>query len=143
MEKDKDILSKFEKLKGNKHLLVPDNYFDSILPRVQEEISQQETYVKEPVRGLRLKPVYSMSFLVLGLVILGYFTYQFFTYSPKLESVSKDEIAAYLDEQVYSIDEVTLAEEANEDEAKVPESNDTINYLIQSGVDYTDIVNEL
>jgi hypothetical protein len=148
MEKEDDILSKFESFKKNEPYKVPDHYFDSIVSRVQDKILVSEKK-KEHAGKLFRKPVIAMSFLVLSVAfIILMSTKELMPFWSKSDSTSNktDEIALFLEHQAYSLDDVTLADalEVNSDLPTVnPVYNDTINYLLDNSIESNEILNEL
>jgi hypothetical protein len=149
MEENNNILSKFESFKDNNPYKVPENYFNTLLPGIQKKIEASEKR-SGLYRNLNFRPMLKLSFLIAGIAfiaIIGFKTLSPFWSSNNNLNGTVDEIASYLDNQVFSFDELTILSvtETNKNESKIKgnDKNDTINYLINSNIDFYDIINEL
>jgi hypothetical protein len=149
MEDKKDILSKFDSLKNNEPYKVPDSYFNTLLSRVQDKI---ETGENNKMYGWSISygPVLKLSLLVIGIafiVFIGFEVLKPVWNNSQTRNDQVDELALYIDNQVYSLDDLTLlnASEPNKNElkTKVTEQNDTINFLLNNNISIEDIIYEL
>jgi hypothetical protein len=149
MDEKNNILSKFESLKKNNPYKVPEDYFNTLLPRIQEKIEADKKRT-----GIAwvfsFNPVVKLSFLVVGIVFIAVISFKIlkpFWSSNHNSNSSIDEIVLYLDNQVYSIDDFTLLSvfETNKDASNIKSSNqnDTINYLLNNDIGIEDIISEL
>jgi hypothetical protein len=148
MDKTKDMLSNFDSLKNIVPFKTPDNYFDTILPRVQEKISEERPIEKNLKWIFVPKPL-----IVIGLYAVGIAFIVFLSISVILpfwqekNTFKPEEISRYLNNQAFTIDDATLTAEfdfkPNELSTGNVEKNDTINFLLNSNIDSDDIYDEL
>jgi hypothetical protein len=147
MEENNDILSKFDSLKNNDPYKVPENYFDTLLTRIQEKIEKTGKQGK-PGWVFTYRPLVRLSFLIVGICFIAFIGYN--VLKPFWNSSNDkyiDEVAMYLDNQIFLFDDYTLVSISdviqNKSNEKSNEQNDTINYLINSNIGFEDIINNL
>jgi len=149
MEEKNNILSKFESFKNNEPYKVPEDYFNTLLSRIQDKVEVGEKK-KIPAWRLSYKPLIKLGFLVAGIAFIAFISFEVLKpvwNSSHTQNNQIDDIASYIDNQVFTLDDVTLLSvtESNKNEikSKVNEQNDTINFLLNNNVCIEDIINEL
>ncbi len=80
MEEKKDILSKFESFKNNEPYKVPENYFDTLLSRVQDKIDVKNKSSKKIELETLYKFIIKISFLTVGIIFIIFISFK--TLSP-------------------------------------------------------------
>ena len=147
MNKEHNILSKFDTFKQNKAYNVPEGYFDSIAPRIQDRILIENETQQAKTPLLRSKPVFSyaiISICAVLLIFIGIKKLNNQAGNAQILNLRQDEIALILDNQVLSIDETTLANEIDIDNASSKsQSNTDFKYLIDNNIESSDILTEL
>ena len=141
MNENSEILSKLDKLKQNQAFDVPEGYFDTILPRIQNRISRDQKKQAARNRIFGLKPVYSFSIIATCSVFLVIIGIKILS-TPHASYLKQDEIALILDNQILSIDETTLAHEIDTDNTTKKQETD-LKYLIDNNIESSDILTEL
>jgi hypothetical protein len=148
MKEKNDILSKFDLLKNNEPFQVPENYFNNLLSRVQDRI---EVGDKKKIFSwsLSYRPFLKLSLLFTGIFLIVFISLEVLkpVWNNSNTNNQIDELALYFDNQVFSLDDVTLSSVSepnrNDLKTKVNEQNDTINFLLNSNICYEDIIYEL
>lgn len=148
MDINKYILSQFDPLKNNGPYKIPDNYLDTILPRLQEKISERSSGEKDWKWIFVPKRLTAIGFLVAGIAFIVFISLKVIQpYWQEKSTFKQEEISHYLDNQAYNIDDATLTAEfdfeLNGLSGENIEKNDTINFLLNSNIDSNDIYNEL
>jgi hypothetical protein len=149
MEDDSDILKKLESLKKQDVFKVPDNYFDTFVPRLQDKIHANEAKKQSVFAVFKQKPALAYSTIFVCAVFIAFVGLK--TIWPMIQNSSSkqmktEEIALFLDNQAFSIDDATLANSMDTEKEIVKphtEQNDTIKYLLENNVNSDDILNAL
>ena len=149
MKDDSDILKKLESLKKQDLYKVPDNYFEMLVPKLQDKINAKENKRESVFAIFKHKPVLAYSTLLVSvtfIVFVGFKTlWPVFSYQSE-KTMKSDDIALFLDNQAFSIDDQTLANSIEGDKVVIKphaEQNDTIKYLLDNNIDPNEILNEL
>jgi len=149
MKDDLDILKKLESLKRPNLYKVPDNYFETLVPNLQDRINLNEVKKRSFFAIFKQKPVLAYSTLVASVVFIVFVGFK--TILPAInnhsdKAMKTDDIALFLDNQAFSIDDETFANSIETDKSVIKhhvEQNDTIKYLLDNNIDPNEILNEL
>ncbi|MBT3209939.1 MAG: hypothetical protein HN704_13665 [Bacteroidetes bacterium] len=143
MEKTSDIKDKFEN-KGNISFKVPSNYFDEFPMKIQLRISEDKKLPLFNRLFSEFKPQISLAFASIFIIVFSFVGYNiFFENNSDMQLISED-ITEIIELQTNDIDEdlmlYALYEDAENEEF---DNADLINYLIENGIDYDILYNEL
>jgi hypothetical protein len=148
MEETNNIKSKLEDFKNSNPFKTPDNYFNSILPKVQQKISEKN------VEKVNLNWIFAPKKLIAASILIGCLVFIIFLsikvilpFWKEKDTFKQEEIARYLDSQAYSLDDAILTAEIEIKSSDLPalniEKNDTIEFLLNYPLNSEDIFNEL
>jgi len=148
MEKKDDIVSKLDSLKNTESFKVPENYFDTLLSKVQDRIEALDGKKRFEWK-FSFQPVLKVSFLVAGIafiVFLGLKTLKPIGQGNSTTTNQVNDVALYLDNQISTFDDVTILSafsDKKEQKSKTNGQDDTINYLINNNIGFEEIINDL
>jgi hypothetical protein len=145
MKSESEILSKLEKMKRTDAFEVPEGYFDTILPRVQDKIAAQQ---KTKTAGVfSSSPILKYSLITVSavfIVVVGVNVFLNLKNSNASGLLNQAELAMYLEKEVLTIDEAMIADEIDEaPESGSLQNDNDMKYLIDNNIESTDILTEL
>jgi hypothetical protein len=148
MDTEKDILSHFDPLKNSGPYKIPDNYFDTVMPRIQEKISENSPEEKNWKWIFVPKQLVAIGFLAAGIAFILFLSLKVILPFWQEKSTTKpEEISRYLNNQAFNLDDATLTAEFEFKTNGLPtdniEKNDTIDFLLNNNIDSNDIYDEL
>jgi hypothetical protein len=147
MTNESDILKKLSKTKHDQAFNVPENYFETFLPRLQDKITLKQKEHNLVRSFFNTKPVIKFSIVTLSSIFIVLICFKlFFTFSNEIQinDLKDDEIAAFLNNEILTIDESTIASEIDVNKAtNKTQSDNDIKYLIDNNIESSDILTEL
>lgn len=148
MKKLKKTAPILSQIKRENVFRVPDGYFEEFPGKMMQRIGNEgeRQQVIRPGRKL-FKPQFAVAAAILAFAVLGYLSLRYLFTDSTNQELSPQEIAEYieyyasdLDEGLYYevLDDIEVDESANREYEKL-----VIDYLIDQGIDYASIIENL
>jgi hypothetical protein len=130
--------------------IIPEGFFDSFPSRLSEKIHNPESAGIYEKYILTLKPYLAIAALFIGVVIIGIISYNVLHRGNNIQKLKADEMANLINEDVYYLSDESIMEVINLNNAGTGNdkflasedniTNEVIDYLINEGIDITDII---
>ncbi len=136
------------KIKKENIFRVPDGYFEEFPGKMMERITQQEErqQIVHPLRRLFHRPL-AVAAAIMVFAILGYLSIRYLMSDGVNQQLSSQEIAEYIEFYTSDLDEGLYYEVLDEIDVDEPADSGyneiVIDYLLDQGVDYQSIIENL
>ncbi len=144
----KNIAPNLSKIKKENVFRIPDGYFEEFPGKMMERINHQEErqQVVHPVRRLIRSPL-TIAASIVVFAVLGYLSVRYLMSDGINQQLSSQEIAEYIEYYASDLDEGVYYEVLDEmapEETEDQEYNEImIDYLLDQGIDYQSIIENL
>ncbi len=146
MDELKNMAPNLSKIKKETPYRVPDDYFDNFASRLDEKISSQNEQERRKNIFIVAKPYLAVAASIAVLMIIAFSVFRIVEIKHTPDVLTKDEIMAYIKDDIYDYDETTIVENLSSENVTSPKNElsdqEIIEYLQNEGVDVSTISNE-
>jgi hypothetical protein len=144
MEEGKKIPTRLQEVNKENSFSVPKGYFDDFQKRMQERIHAEQG-LKKPEQVSRVIPRIAWITAVAAIFVIGFFVARNIIGTDTSQSLSQEDIAYALEQEILELDEVVLMSNIHEMDMEQGNgyTDEVILYLIDEDIELDKIVNEL